>query len=123
MCNLDGLKRINDLYGHPAGAEWIKRATPRIPSTVRTVDRVARIGGDEFAIMLLECTQETLDGLLQRLINELARAGIGTGAGGANEPLTQALCEADRRMYRMQATHHQTLTCQGPALNHPTGSA
>ena len=48
------MKAINDNYGHSMGDRYIKRAAEAIKSSVRTKDVVARIGRDEFAIILSE---------------------------------------------------------------------
>lgn len=50
--DLDGFKPINDRYGHRAGDEVLVEIARRLATCVRTTDTVARIGGDEFAIVL-----------------------------------------------------------------------
>lgn len=54
FADLDGFKEINDRYGHDAGDEVLKESSRRFSSCVRETDTVARIGGDEFLIILTE---------------------------------------------------------------------
>jgi len=54
MCDLDCFKSINDTHGHPAGDAVLKAAAAVLLAGVRTIDRVARIGGEEFAVLLME---------------------------------------------------------------------
>jgi diguanylate cyclase (GGDEF)-like protein len=51
FCDLDGFKLINDTHGHLAGDRLLQLAAGRLTNAVRTIDTVARIGGDEFAIL------------------------------------------------------------------------
>lgn len=51
FCDLDGLKAINDNYGHLAGDHVIKHVAARISSVIRSTDLAARIGGDEFVVL------------------------------------------------------------------------
>jgi diguanylate cyclase (GGDEF)-like protein len=52
MADLDGLKRVNDRFGHPAGDRVIRAAADAIRASIRASDSLARLGGDEFAIIL-----------------------------------------------------------------------
>ena len=54
--DLDGFKKINDTLGHEAGDEILIETASRLKKTVRTVDRIGRLGGDEFLILLDEIT-------------------------------------------------------------------
>ncbi len=52
MADVDGLKRINDHHGHAAGDDLIRSVAKALLSQVRASDTVARVGGDEFAVLL-----------------------------------------------------------------------
>ena len=56
LLDIDAFKQINDTYGHATGDEVIKQAASLLSSTFRAVDHVCRIGGDEFAVILVEMT-------------------------------------------------------------------
>src|SRR5262249_41105247 len=50
--DMDGLKPINDIHGHHAGDAALKEMAARLSSTCRQTDTVARVGGDEFGVIL-----------------------------------------------------------------------
>jgi diguanylate cyclase (GGDEF)-like protein len=58
--DLDGFKMINDTMGHSAGDELLKKVSDRLVKTLRNTDIIARIGGDEFIIMI-ECIENIKD--------------------------------------------------------------
>ena len=64
MCDLDGFKQVNDMYGHPAGDATLRRFAELLRRNVRETDVVARLGGDEFAILLTRCD---IDGGLAKI--------------------------------------------------------
>ncbi|MCW2527994.1 MAG: Diguanylate cyclase/phosphodiesterase [Pseudonocardiales bacterium] len=59
-CDLDGFKSVNDTLGHEAGDQVIKIAAERLKAITRTADTVARMGGDEFAILLEHDSDTTI---------------------------------------------------------------
>jgi diguanylate cyclase (GGDEF)-like protein len=63
---MDNLKRINDYYGHREGDRALKDLASILKKTFRKSDIIARIGGDEFAV-LLESTDKNSETLLTRL--------------------------------------------------------
>ena len=71
--DLDNFKSINDTQGHHAGDELLLEAAARLRSVVRDVDTVARIGGDEFTVILTECSVEDAEIISVRILNEMNR--------------------------------------------------
>lgn len=83
LFDLDHFKSINDTYGHPAGDYVLKKVAERISATVRTEDVFARWGGEEFAILVRQATEEQALRLAER-----CRAAInGTDFVFAGTPL------------------------------------
>lgn len=109
VLDLDGLKKINDTHGHKAGDDHLRRAARCLGTTLRDVDQVSRIGGDEFAILVPECSEETARTILKRLevqfSNECVSASWGVAAFDRSTGIEAAQKMADKRMYEMKARH------------------
>lgn len=103
VLDLDGLKDTNDTWGHQAGDELLRRAGETIRATLRSADQAFRIGGDEFALLLPEITDDGLQGLHDRLGRALAAAGVAASVGSAirqrSAKLQACVREADAEMY------------------------
>ncbi|TDO91259.1 diguanylate cyclase with PAS/PAC sensor [Halanaerobium saccharolyticum] len=69
--DMNRLKEINDNYGHSMGDRYIKRAAEAIQDSVRTEDIVARIGGDEFAIILPDTNYSRAEDVVDRILKRL----------------------------------------------------
>jgi diguanylate cyclase (GGDEF)-like protein len=108
MIDMDGLKEINDQYGHGAGDAALKAFAERLMAATRGSDLPARIGGDEFLVLLPECEP----GGVNRVLNRLTALEIEVGpnkiplsysAGSADyragESLLQLLERADDALY------------------------
>jgi diguanylate cyclase (GGDEF)-like protein len=65
--DLGKFKEINDTYGHLAGDQVLKEFARRLQSVIRKADVAARMGGDEFLVLLPECTPIKVHALLDRL--------------------------------------------------------
>jgi diguanylate cyclase (GGDEF)-like protein len=72
-CDLDGLKEANDRYGHPVGDALIRATASLLTSTVRDGDLVARIGGDEFVVLLRGADERAA----RRVYRRIRRAELG----------------------------------------------
>jgi diguanylate cyclase (GGDEF)-like protein/PAS domain S-box-containing protein len=74
LLDLDHFKDINDALGHPVGDQLLIQASERLRQTVREVDTIARIGGDEFAIILEDINDYgTAASLAQQFIDNIAQ--------------------------------------------------
>ncbi|MDZ7938579.1 MAG: GGDEF domain-containing protein [Rhodoferax sp.] len=109
FADLDGLKRINDTWGHEVGDEAIRLTARLLTETFRAEDIVARLGGDEFVILAPGCTPSVADNLAVRLATSFAqieagRYGISMGwvdiDMAANLPVSHWMKEADAALYR-----------------------
>lgn len=110
--DLDALKEVNDTLGHAAGDKLLVDASKVMRDVVRLNDIVARIGGDEFFILGIECNAADAEVLVQRLRDSFDRAGIKASIGAANRKpeldLIAACAEADARMYEEKKRRQQT---------------
>jgi diguanylate cyclase (GGDEF)-like protein len=108
----DGLKSVNDLYGHAAGDDMPRQLAHVLKSTFRSADIVARLGGDEFCVFGL-LTEGASDLPSERLKSAIAQfnatsqgpcqlaasAGVYSFLATSQRSLDAAVAEADRAMY------------------------
>ena len=113
LFDLDHFKRVNDTHGHAAGDEVLRRFAALARSSVRDQDVVARLGGEEFAVVLPDATIDQA-----RLVCDRVRRAVGearmrvddvtitiTVSGGVatysgSQPADEVLRAADRALYR-----------------------
>lgn len=104
IVDLDELKEVNDSQGHQAGDTLIRKAGQAIESAVRDRDFVARIGGDEFAVLGAGTDPMAPEDLIERLRGQLAESGVSASIGGARwrpgRTLEDVSREADEAMYQ-----------------------
>lgn len=116
IADLDGLKETNDRRGHAAGDELIRRSAECIRSAVRSVDKVARIGGDEFAILAIDCDESAADTMRRRIeaawSAEGIRASWGMAMRDSDSGLQGAMAKADHRMYEMKEERRRHLSAE-----------
>jgi diguanylate cyclase (GGDEF)-like protein len=128
LMDIDGLKRINDAHGHPAGDRVLMQVAMSLRRSIRSVDTAARVGGDEFCVLLPEQDLKSAAKLAARLATaveeEVAAPGeppvtisIGVAASPEHGDEAEALIDtADRAMYRAKAAG------EGIALGDPPGT-
>ncbi len=111
LFDLDGLKKINDKFGHLTGSKAIKRLGVVLRNSSRSIDTPARYGGDEFALVLPEAGPREAELAAMRICDRIAQDGeqprITVSVGQAVYPtdgtsIEQLLGAADLALYRMK---------------------
>ncbi|MEO0870836.1 MAG: GGDEF domain-containing protein [Pseudomonadota bacterium] len=117
VADIDHFKKVNDLWGHPAGDKAIARFGEVFARTIRPSDLAGRIGGEEFCIMVWNCAEEPAAGLAERLRVQFAReehedidpgirltASFGVAAWVPGEGYHPAYERADSALYEAKRT-------------------
>ena len=111
--DVDGLKQINDTLGHPAGDRALAEAAELLRETFRDCDVIARVGGDEFAVLTMDSTPEDAAAMIDRLADRVSahnawlerefKISLSTGVafydGARPSSVGVLLAEADAWMY------------------------
>jgi diguanylate cyclase (GGDEF)-like protein len=112
MVDVDGLKAVNDGSGHAAGDELLRRCARLLADSVRATDVAARIGGDEFGVLMRHTNVEQAQEWLERLTasrvgcsdeGPLLHWSIGCASAEFHETIAAAAAAADREMYEMKS--------------------
>jgi diguanylate cyclase (GGDEF)-like protein len=103
LCDLDGFKQVNDLLGHAHGNELLKQLGALIRRRVRRMDAAARIGGDEFALLLIGASVATARRKCLCIARAMSLIGLNASFGVASfedgEDEEAILHRADMAMY------------------------
>jgi diguanylate cyclase (GGDEF)-like protein len=110
--DLDNFKTVNDSFGHACGDAVIAAAARRLQGCARDGDTAARIGGDEFALLVEDVSLEQVTALADRVISALSKipvefsrrtltigASVGIAVAGPEETTETLLRDADLAMY------------------------
>ena len=122
VCDLNGFKEVNDRFGHLEGNRVLRTLAESFKKSCRKYDYVARMGGDEFIVVVAEPNPETLQGVVDRLQQVAFDVGgeicagnhLSLSVGHALYPedgtdAEKLLAEADRRMYAAKRQHYAGL--------------
>ena len=114
VADMDHLKSINDRFGHSMGDQMIQKVADLLQNSFRAGDIVARIGGDEFGILLPNTDEAAAKKVVDRLrVNlekddqKLLKLSIGLATGNEGSKLLEVMRQADDRMYQDKALHRQ----------------
>jgi diguanylate cyclase (GGDEF)-like protein/PAS domain S-box-containing protein len=115
LVDIDHFKRVNDTHGHPVGDQALIEVAATLARTVRDCDVVARLGGEEFAVLAVNAEAAGLVGLAERIRQAISRVpiarntnqpmiltvSIGVGFAGPSSNTAEALfAETDRYLYQ-----------------------
>jgi diguanylate cyclase (GGDEF)-like protein len=132
LCDVDHFKSINDNYGHLIGDLVLQELSNRLTSAVRNYDAVGRYGGEEFLILLSDCSQADVEARCEdiriavgsapiKTTDGTVKASISIGAvtcgyADANLPIDRILARADRALYRAKAEGRNRTVLAGPFI-------
>lgn len=116
--DIDGLKQLNDSWGHQTGDELIIESSKIIKKNIREADTYCRLGGDEFLIIFSQCTRVQAEQVWERISEDIDRFnrqqnkrftisishGFAEYGPGAVMEITDMIEEADVNMYQQKAS-------------------
>lgn len=112
LLDVDGLKITNDRLGHSAGDALLRQVATILRQVFRPSDIIARIGGDEFAVLLPDTDATVAQSLIERLRHQFSiqpdppvSVSMGTSTGEENCLLSEVMRTADDLMYKEKDLH------------------
>jgi diguanylate cyclase (GGDEF)-like protein/PAS domain S-box-containing protein len=127
LLDLDGLKKINDEFGHPVGSRALCRLAQILADCCRSIDTAARHGGDEFAVVLPETTKTAAASIARRICdvlrNETEEPALSVSVGIASYPhdgdtTGTLVCAADNALYAMKSKSTDTINSASASLSY-----
>jgi diguanylate cyclase (GGDEF)-like protein len=120
VADIDGLKFVNDTFGHEQGDLLLIRAARVLQASFRAHDAVSRVGGDEFIILLHDISEHDMEAIYGRIRVNIRHENEKTALGfiplkmsigfaysaNGNRLIQELLREADNKMYRQKISHY-----------------
>jgi len=135
MLDVDRFKQVNDSFGHLAGDHVLKAIAALVEPTMRAEDVLARFGGDEFVLLLVESSQEAASLVAERIrekvesgavsygghqVEVTVAAGVATFSGGNYTSARGLLEAADEALYRAKSEgRNRTVSVEVPQRTDP----
>ncbi|MHB1568754.1 MAG: GGDEF domain-containing protein [Solirubrobacteraceae bacterium] len=107
ILDLDHFKLFNDTHGHPAGDQLLRDTAAAWREQLRCGDLLARLGGEEFGLLLFDCDLDAANEVterLRRLVTSDQTCSVGLALRQAEEAVDVALARADRALYEAKAS-------------------
>lgn len=129
MIDVDHFKAINDSHGHPVGDAVLREIAKRMVARVRNIDKVTRLGGEEFAILLVQTDRPAAVEVARRICAEIERRPIVVGAESVHvtvslgvavmpddaETAAELVAAADKALYAAKAAGRNRVVSFGAA--------
>ena len=121
LLDFDHFKAYNDLYGHARGDQLLQRVATAWSVQLRSTDVLARLGGEEFGLLLPGCDTLTAAGVVRKLLDAMppgttSSAGVAGWQGQDPDAFLQA---ADRALYRAKAEGRNRVAISRPSDEEP----
>jgi len=136
MCDLDHFKSVNDTYGHIVGDDVLRETAKRLLASVRSYDFVGRYGGEEFLVVLNNCSPSHALARAEEIRKAIAQRPVPSSRGPipvtmslglllnqewGRRPVEELLHEADAALYAAKAAGRNCVRIASP--NHSTADA
>jgi two-component system, cell cycle response regulator len=136
--DVDHFKQVNDQYGHPGGDDALRQLADRALRGVRSIDLVARLGGEEFVVVMPETPLQAATMVAERLRSAVANEpffihaaserrpitiSIGVAVAQAGDSVDTLLQRADDALYRAKNSGRNRVVAQDDALTQPLAVA
>ena len=128
MIDIDHFKKINDTYGHQTGDEILKEFAKKLDSHVREIDTLARWGGEEFSMMIIESDKKkscSIANKIRRLVEDInvsvgdIKVNITVSIGCADlletDSVEALVKRADQALYQAKANGRNLVICKDEA--------